>query len=160
MTAPRRPSVPKVVSAAVAAALAATVAAGCASSGSTLSASPAEYGSPSARMAIERFLAGVDAEDYQQMGQQFGTRNGPAEKKFGITEVEQRMMVLAGLLQHEDYSLEEADLARTGPHRTRFVADLKGTRDGRVQVPIVAVTTPDGRWFVEKIDVDPLTRQQ
>lgn len=151
-TRPRRP--------AVVVAVAVGVVVACASAGAGLAGDPAEYGSPSARTAIERFLVGVAEQDYQAMGQQFGTRQGPAEKRLGITEVEQRMMVLAGLLQHRDYSVEEADLARTGPRRTRFVATLTGTRHGRVAVPIVAVAAEGGRWYVEKIDTDPLTREQ
>lgn len=133
---------------------------GCASSGGGLAGDPADYGSPSARMAVERFLAGVRAEDYMAMGQQFGTRKGPAEERLGVTEVEQRMIFLSGLLQHEEADLREADLARTGEWRTRFVATLQGTDQGRVAVPIVAVESKEGRWFVERIDTDPLTRDQ
>jgi hypothetical protein len=146
--------------AALAAAVAALLA-GCASSGGgELAGDPAGYGSPDPRMAIERFLQGAAEKDYQMMGQQFGTAAGPAEERLGITEVEQRMMFLSGLLQHRDYELREADLARTGPGRTRFVVTLvRGERD-RVDVPVVTAVTDDERWFVETIDTDPLTRDR
>lgn len=136
-------------------------AAGCASSGGGTGGLVDErsaYGSPTAEMAVQRFLDAAKAEDYQAMGHQFGTRQGPAEARLGISEVEQRMMVLSGLLQHQASSVREAQLAQTGEHRTRFVAELTGTRSGRVAVPVVAVTTSDGRWFVEQVDVKPLTR--
>lgn len=132
---------------------------GCASSTGGLSSDPGAYGSPQAEMAVRRFLEAAAEEDYVAMGQQFGTRNGPAEKRMGITEVEQRMMVLSGMLKHDDYTLREADLAQIGPDRTRFVATLTGTRNGRVAVPVIAVHTGDDRWFVEQIDVEPLTRR-
>lgn len=148
------------VPSATAAAVLAALVAGCATSGGGLAGDPGSYGSPDARMAIERFLDGVAEKDYQAMGQQFGTSDGPAEERLGITEVEQRMMVLAGLLEHRDYELQEADLARTGPERTRFVATLIRRRDGRVDVPIVAAVTGDDRWFVERIDTDPLSRDR
>lgn len=147
---------------AAALAAAAAVLAACASSGGgDLAGDPAEYGSPDPRMAIERFLQGAAEKDYQTMGQQFGTPAGPAEERFGITEVEQRMMFLAGLLRHRDYELREADLARTGPGRTRFVVTLiRGEERDRVDVPVVAAVTDDDRWFVERIDTDPLTRDR
>lgn len=146
-----------------AAALAAAVAgllAACASSGGGLAGDPAEYGSPDPRMAIERFLDGAAAKDYQAMGKQFGTSAGPAEARLGITEVEQRMIYLSGLLSHRGYEIREADLARTGPDRTRFVVTLDRRRGERVDVPVVAAVTEDERWFVERIDTDPLTRDR
>lgn len=146
---------------AVLAACVAPAVAGCASSGGTgeLVDEPSSYGSPTAEMAVERFLDAANAGDYQAMGHQFGTREGPAEERLGISEVEQRMMFLSGLLRHDQYSLREADLARIGPHRSRFIVDLAGTRSGRVSLPFVAVTTANGRWFVEQVDVKPLTRE-
>lgn len=146
---------------AVLAAVSLAGAAGCASSGGGsggLVDERSAYGSPTAEMAVQRFLDGAKAEDYQAMGHQFGTRQGPAEERLGISEVEQRMIVLSRLLRHQDYALREAPMARTGEHRTRFMAEMTGTRSGRVDVPIVAVTTPDGRWFVEQVVVKPLTR--
>lgn len=130
----------------------------CASTGHSLSGDPANYGSPTAEMAIRRFLNGVGSSDYMAMGRQFGTRQGPAEARMGTTELEQRMIVLAGLLKYEDYSLRREDLAQLGPHRTRYVATLTGTREGQVDLPVVAAQAEDGRWYVERIQVDALTR--
>lgn len=155
----RRPLCPSVPSRLAVLLLLAPIAGmGCASSGGDLTARPAAYGSATPEMAIQRFFEGVKAEDYQQMGRQFGTREGPAEKRFGISEVEKRMMVLTGLLQHEDYSMEEADLAQVGPHRTRYLVTLTGTSQGRVELPVITVTTSEDRWFVEQVVVDPITR--
>lgn len=156
MTRARRPRATGLLVASVAAALVA----GCASSGDGLSGEAAEYGSPDARMAIERFLAGVAEDDYQTMGRQFGTPDGPAEERLGINEVEQRMMYLSGVLEHREYDLREADLARTGPRRTRYVVTLVREQEGRVDVPFVTAVSDEERWFVEQIDLDPLTRDR
>ncbi len=134
------------------------VSASCASTGHSLSGDPASYGSPTPDMAVRRFLNGVSAKDYMAMGRQFGTRQGPAEARMGTTELEQRMIVLAGLMQHDGYSLRRADLAQLGPHRTRYVATLTGTREGRVDLPVVVARSEDGRWYVERIQMDALTR--
>lgn len=130
---------------------------GCASSGRALSGDPASYGATSARGAAVAFLDAARERDYTVMGRHFGTREGPAERRLGLGEVEQRMIVLAGLLRHRDASLRREDLAQLGPHRTRFVATLAGTRSGRVSVPVVTVATEEGRWFVERIGVEPLS---
>lgn len=132
---------------------------GCASSTGGLSGDPADYGSPSAEVAVTRFLEAADQEDYQAMSRQFGTREGPAEARLGVAEVEQRMMVLGGLLGHDELGLERQDLARTGPHRVRYVATMQGTRNGTVELPVVAVQAREGRWFVEQLEMDPLTRE-
>lgn len=156
MTRPARPHAPGLLVTCVATALLA----GCASAGGGLTGEAADYGSPNARMAIERFLAGVTADDYQAMGQQFGTPDGPAEDRLGINEVEKRMMYLAGVLEHRDYDLREADLARTGPGRIRYVVTLVREEEGRVDVPFVTAVSGDDRWFVEQIELDPLTRDR
>lgn len=132
--------------------------ASCATGGHDLSGDPANYGSPTSEMAVRRFLDGVNARDYMAMGRQFGTREGPAEARLGTTNLEQRMVVLAGLLQYQDYELRREDLAQLGPHRDRYVATLTGTREGRVRLPFVTARTEQGRWYVERIEVDPLTR--
>ena len=132
--------------------------AGCASAGRGLSGDPSSYGAASARGAVEAFLDAAREREYTVMGRHFGTREGPAEARLGRGEGEQRMIVLAGLLGHDEARLRRADLAGLGEHRTRFVAALTGTRQGRVSVPVVAVATARGRWFVERLDVGALSR--
>lgn len=134
--------------------------AGCASSTGGLSGDPADYGSPTAEVAVTRFLEAAGQKDFQAMSRQFGTREGPAEETMGVSEVEQRMMVLGGLLGHDSFELERRDLAQVGPHRTRFVATMRGTRNGTVQLPVIAVQTVEGRWFVERLVMDALTRER
>ncbi len=134
--------------------------AGCASSTGGLSDDQADYGSPTAEVAVDRFLEAAGQKDYQAMRRQFGTRQGPAEADLGVNEVEQRMMVLGGLLEHDSFEIQRRDLARIGPHRARYVATVRGTRNGTVQVPVIAVQTADGRWFVERLVMDALTREE
>lgn len=153
-----RPVTPRAVIAVLAGLALSSVLAGCASSGRALSGDPSSYGAISARGAAEAFLEAARQREYTAMGRHFGTREGPAEARLGLGEIEQRMIVLAGLLRHDGARLRREDLARLGEHRTRFVASLSGTRRGRVSVPLVTVTTPRGRWFVERVGVDALSR--
>ena len=122
-----------------------------------LTASPSEYGAPTAEQAVRTFLDAAGQEEYPVMGRVFGTRQGPAEARLGVTNVEQRMIVLSGLLQHDSYTLQPSTLTEPEPHRRRFNATITGTRQGEVTVPIFAVRSENGRWFVERLDTAPLT---
>lgn len=117
----------------------------------------ADYGSATSEMAVRSFLDGARAKDYSRMMRLFGTAAGPAVDRYGVKDVEQRMIVLAGLLQHESYDLRQADLAQLGPDRVRWEATLSGTRRGTVVVPVVTVPDRSGRWYVEVLNLDALT---
>lgn len=125
--------------------------------GGQLTASPSEYGAPTAEQAVRTFLDAAGQEEYPVMGRVFGTRQGPAEARLGVTNVEQRMIVLSGLLQHDSYTLRPSTLTEPEPHSRRFNATITGTRQGEVTVPIFTVRSENGRWFVERLDTAPLT---
>lgn len=129
---------------------------GCASTSAGRSA-PDAPGAGSSESAARAFLDAARVKDYGTMASHFGTREGPAEKRFGVTEVEQRMIFLAAILAHTSYELRVENLAQFGPERVRWVARLEGTRRGVVDVPVVTVPTPGGRWFVELLGLDDLT---
>lgn len=142
---------------ALAAAAAITLSAAGCGGGQELTQSPAEYGAPTAEQALRTFLEAASQEEYPAMGRVFGTRDGPAESRLGVTNVEQRMVVLAGLLQFDSYSLQPSSLTEPEQFRRRFNASLTGTRQGSVTVPMFVVRAEGGRWFVERIETDPLT---
>ncbi len=134
---------------------------GCSSSSS--SSQPAQYstasayGAGDAEDAIRSFLDAAAAQEYSRMRRLFGTKDGPAEEAWGVQEVEQRMVVLSGMLLHQSYSLRPLELGYIREDQRGFVATIIGTRYGNVNVPITAVRTLGGRWFVEQIGVDSLT---
>jgi hypothetical protein len=133
----------------------ATLAAGCASASSA--ARGGDYGGATSEMAVRSFLDGAGVKDYGRMMRLFGTADGPAVDRHGVTNVERRMIVLAGLLQHESYDLRQANLAQLGPDRVRWEVTLAGTRRGTVVVPVVTVPDRSGRWYVEVLNLDALT---
>ena len=85
----------------------------------------------------------------------FGTANGPAEDEWGVQEVEQRMVVLSGMLLHQSYSLRPLELGYMREDQRGFVATIIGTRYGNANVPITVVLSA-GRWYVEQLGVDSL----
>jgi len=131
--------------------------AGCASSGAVLSAPRSQYGAATPEQAVRTFLDAASSKDYERMGQQFGTRKGPAELTLGARDVEQRMVVLAAFLEHGGYTVEAGAQSLLESYERRFQVHLTGTSRGAVTVPFVTASTKDDRWFVERIDLDPLT---
>ena len=135
-------------------ALVAVIAGGC--SAKTTSQSGSTYGASTSEMAVRGFLDGANADDYGRMSDVFGTDAGPAVERFGVTDVEQRMIFLAGLLKHSSYELQQSNLAQLGPDRVRWEARMSGTRKGSVVVPIITVPDGSGRWYVERLNLDAL----
>lgn len=114
-------------------------------------------GAPAAPAAIERFLQLAAERNYVQMGWVFGNAEGAIIRQQPVAEVEQRMYALAHVLQHDGYVLgpESTVPGRTGA-AVRYQVRL--TRGQRVyQVPMTVTRGPDGRWFVEVIDVEAVT---
>ncbi len=115
------------------------------------------YGAASAEDAVRRFLDAAQEQEYSRMRELFGTRDGPAERKWGVKDVEQRMIVLSGMLLHQSYSLRPLELGYIGENQRSFVARITGTRYGTVTLPITTIQAKSGRWFVEQLGVDSLT---
>ncbi len=125
----------------------------CASGGRQLYEDSA-YGADSPEVAVTRFLDAVNESDYRVMANLFGTESGPAERKWGRAEVEQRMLVLAALLQHSSHELRRLKLTE-GPGRVRVIADLVGTSRGDIAVPFITVAFKD-RWLIEQIVMETI----
>lgn len=134
--------------------LAVAAAAGCATKGTGAAAST---GASTSELAVRGFLDGANVDDYGRMSALFGTDKGPAVDRFGVTDVEQRMIFLASILKHESYDLQQANLAQLGPDRIRWEARMRGTRKGAVVVPVITVPDGAGRWYVERLNLDALT---
>lgn len=137
-------------------ALLSAASAGCSARTSSQSGS-SSHGASTSEMAVRGFLDDANADDYGGMSDLFGTDEGPAVERFGVTDVEQRMIFLAGILKHDSYELQQANLAQLGPDRIRWEARMSGTRKGGVVVPIITVPDADGRWYVERLNLDALT---
>lgn len=143
---------------ALAAALAlAAAACGGGSPGAGVSSPVGGYGAATPENAVVQFLDAAQNENYEGMWTVFGTAEGPAIERFGVQEVESRMVVLSRLLKHRDYELRVANLAGLGPNRTRYEVRMEGTRKGSVMVPFVTAHDDSGRWYVEQLEADRLS---
>jgi hypothetical protein len=108
-------------------------------------------------LSVERFLQAVNAQDFDSMARLFGTHDGPFQGE--PSQVELQMSILSEILRHQDYRIDSERMEPGREHPTRRVGvDL--TIGGRVirDVAFLVVQTGGGRWLVEQIDVEKVTR--
>lgn len=124
-------------------------------------------------LVVERFLqaanvvaqsAGGTARDLsdvsselQTMARLFGTRKGPIHTLYPRTEVEQRMVMLASILQHRDYRLEgEALVPGRVDEAVRVMVRVQ-SRETDVSVPFTLVRSASHGWLIEQFDAERIT---
>ena len=120
----------------------------------TPSAAPGTVGAASAADAVARFMAAAKAEDLQAVGAVWGTPTGPAREQMSRNEFEMRAFYIVKCLRNDSYSvLNEGPAA--GGRRVSAVQIVKGSLTRQTNFRMVA--GPQGRWFVENIELEPLT---
>lgn len=129
-----------------------------------------------AQLSVERFLQAANQRDVEAMGRLFGTADGAAMdtgstfgcafKKIGSwfggrpcvkrEDVEIRMDAIASILQHRDYRIvEERRVAGRRVPATEVRVDMTTSRGADVSaVPFVVVRTGEGRWLIERVDLE------
>lgn len=100
------------------------------------------------------------ADEMETMARLFGTARGSVLRLYPRDEVEQRMFILARMLQHHDYRLggERAVPGRAGSAVQVMVDIQPRAGSDPVSLPFTVVRTSRGEWLIEKIDVEKLTR--
>ena len=131
-------------------ALAAFAACKSASSGNGAGANGGEPGAPSPRVAVERFLAAVRAQDLQAMSMVWGTKSGPARDNIQREQLEKREVIMTQCLANDSASFVEDSPGLGGDHLVHFVLYR-----GPVTRSTAFTTQSDGsaRWYVKEIDL-------
>ena len=139
----------------------ALVSAGCASTPSPGASGPAPSaganvtGETSSKRAVETFMRAVKAQDLQQMGTAWGTARGPARDQMDRETLEKRLIVIQCTLQHDGYSFtKDAPQLQAGGRHEYEVEVRKGKL--RARTSFTTVQGPQGRWYVEIVDIQPL----
>ena len=97
------------------------------------------------------------ADEIETMARLFGTREGSVLERHPRDEVEQRMFLIARILQHTDYALAGE---RAVPGRSREAIEVRvnlTTNEGVKTVPFTVVRTSAGEWLIENIDLVAIT---
>jgi hypothetical protein len=112
--------------------------------------SPDLSGAPTARGAVERFLAAVRSQDLQAMSLVWGSKAGPARQTLAREELEKREVVLAQCLANDSASFLDENSAPDGDRQVRFVIHHGNT----IRTPAFSVEEgPLSRWYVREIDL-------
>jgi hypothetical protein len=137
-----------------------TALAACGGGGGRTAGPSAGPGASAPAAAVERFLRLVQTKSYLEMGQVFGTREGPIAARDPAGEVERRMYAVASILEHQRFTIrDEGPIpGRTGEaYRLAVALENRGRTS---QVPFTVVRGPNGLWFVEQVDLEAVTRDR
>ena len=124
-------------------------------------------------LTIERFLQAASAvtqlsagggqgsermaDEIETMARLFGTTDGSILNRDPRDEVEQRMFLIARILEHTDYELAGE---RAVPGRSREAIEVRvnlTTREGPKTVPFTVVRTSRGDWLIENVALEAIT---
>lgn len=112
-------------------------------------------GGATPRGAVEAFLVSVKASDLQGMSGVWGTSRGAARDFMKRDEMEKRLVVLQCVLMHDKWRyLEDTPRLEAGGHQ-KFRLELT-RKSSTAATAFSTVSGPDGRWFVDDIDLVPL----
>lgn len=123
--------------------------------GGVVSAAAAGASAPSA--AVEQLLRLAGRKQYLEMGNVFGTAQGPVSGRDAPRDVERRMYGLATVLENNGFTiLDESPIPGTVGQGVRMTVQLR-KGDRTFSVPFTTVRGPADRWFVETVDVERIT---
>jgi len=107
-------------------------------------------GAPTARGAVERFLAAIRAQDLQAMSVVWGTKNGLLRDMVSRDELEKREVVLAQCLAHDSASFLDESPTTGGDRLVRY--ELYHGSVSRATT-FTTESAADSRWYVKEIDL-------
>jgi hypothetical protein len=107
--------------------------------------------------AVERFMRAAEQKQYNAMGWLFGTPRGSVMARDRQPQVEQRMYAIASILEHERFAIRDQSPV-PGSATGEMGLTVQVTNHGRtIDVPFTTVRGSDGRWYVEKIQLEAVT---
>ena len=109
--------------------------------------------------ALSKFMAAAKAEDLQAVAAVWGDDEGLARDKMPRQELEMRTYIIVKCVRHDSYKVL-SDGAAASNRRLMNVQVTKAAPPPHGTLTVASNFTmargPQGRWFVEKLDPDPL----
>jgi hypothetical protein len=107
-------------------------------------------GAKTSTAAVQRFFAAVHAQDLQAMSLVWGTSKGAARDNMDRAQLEKREVILQCYFNYNTFRI----LNESPTSETRRMVRVELQRDGKTRTPVVyTVLGPDGRWYVENLDI-------
>jgi hypothetical protein len=109
-----------------------------------------DSGAPTARKAVDTFLAAVHAQDLQAISLVWGTERGPAREVINRDELERREIIMICFFNHDKATVGEETAGEKG--RRIFAVTLTKGQLTRT-ADFTAIPGPSERWYVENGDI-------
>ena len=106
-------------------------------------------GAPTARAAVEMFLAAGKAQDLEALGRIWGTSSGPAAATLDRTVREQREVIMMPCLKHDTFQVV-AEVTSAGVNRVLSVE--LSYKDLTASSNFIATQGPGSRWYVQQFE--------
>jgi len=116
----------------------------------------AASGAASAKEAVEVFMRAVKAQDLQTMSAVWGTVRGPAREQMEREELEKRLIIIQCKLDHLSWSFLEDRPRLLAGGKQDFQVQLRD-KQAQATTTFTTILGPSGRWFVEIVDMAPLS---
>ena len=113
---------------------------------------PNAPGAPTAREAVQMFMATAKSQDIQAMSNVWGTAAGPARSTMDKEQMEMRLVYMMRCLRHDSYAIM-TETPAAGGERVFAVQVKRGTL---TPVANFTATPGQGRWFVSNLDLEAL----
>ena len=112
-------------------------------------------GAANARDAVAGFMNAVTSQDLQAMSRYWGTTAGPVRDRGDMSrdELEKRELLMMCYLRHDKYRVVTEAQESTGRVLAVELSAGPLTRTTNFH----AVAGPSGRWFVQNVDLDPVS---
>jgi hypothetical protein len=110
-----------------------------------------EPGAAASQIAVQGFLNAAKAGDIQAMSAMFGDEQSPLRDRASRQEVEQRMLIMACHLKHDEARIGPPTAGQNGRMQHR-VELTQGTKSASPMFT-TAKNTQTGRWYVADFDL-------
>lgn len=114
-------------------------------------------GAPSAKGAVEGFMAAVKGQDLQKMSILWGTEKGLAREQMSRDELEKRLVVIQCNMSHDSWLFTNKPTLLRSSFEQDFEIELH-QKNFKAQTNVTTVRSADGRWYVKDVDLRPLNQ--
>jgi len=123
------------------------------SPGPAMATSQSDPGAATPTLAIQTFMAAIKNQDLDALSVIWGSAKGPARDVGPADQLRKRELIMECYLQHDSFGVQSDVEQQKGLH-VMSLQITKGsfTRTTKTQV----VQGPNGRWFVDNIELEPL----
>ncbi|MDQ6612318.1 MAG: hypothetical protein M3Y64_07790, partial [Gemmatimonadota bacterium] len=117
----------------------------------------ATSGAPTAKAAVEAFMAAVKGQDLQRMSMLWGTEKGLARDQMSRDDLEKRLVVMQCTMTHDSWMFTGKPTLLRSSYEQDFEIELH-QKNFKAQTTVTTVKGAGERWYVKNVDLVPLNQ--